>query len=152
MEIIYNTLKEGYDFNISDKWGKEFHFKVLTMQMHFGILSEACEVVTEKGREPYKCSIVNDFDSDIEYCELLLKAKIKKMINVRCLNEGEDGLRINESDMLRGRFEWNDDFSDTKFEYYLVIDGRRITFEKLERLIQPYEGWQIEIKLTEPND
>lgn len=29
--------------------------------------------------------------------------------------------------MLRGRIEWNDDFSDTEFDRVFVIDGKRIT-------------------------
>jgi hypothetical protein len=40
--------------------------------------------------------------------------------------------------MLRGRIDWNDDFSDTEFDRIFVIDGRRITLEAFGRLFEPF--------------
>jgi len=38
-------------------------------------------VVNEKDREPYHFQVLNAYDADIEYCELLLKAKIKEGVD-----------------------------------------------------------------------
>ena len=45
--IITDPLKDGYDFFISDKWGKEYHFKIITFDVPSGKLSVAVENADE---------------------------------------------------------------------------------------------------------
>ena len=41
--------------------------------------------------------------------------------------------------MLRGRIEWNNDFSDTEYDRVLIIDGTRITIEEFGQMFeQPF--------------
>lgn len=152
MVIIRSTLEEGYDFYIKDRWGKDYHFKISTFEVPSGLESEAIEVVNEKDREPYLFQVLNDYDADIEHCELLLKAKIKDGINKRYLRKRDGRLEIGKSNMLRGRIEWNDDFSKTNFDTYFVVDGKRITMEDFVELLQPYAGFQFQFSIEDPCD
>ena len=84
--IIYNTLDEGYDFFITDKWGENHHFKILSFMVPSGLLSDAVEVNIEANdrapidREPRLFQVLSDFDADVETAEHRLKAKIQKGI------------------------------------------------------------------------
>jgi hypothetical protein len=143
--FIHSTLEDGYDFFITDRWKKKRHFRIDTFPVPSGILSEAFEVVNEKSREPYRFTVLSDFDTDIEQAELLLKAKIKKGVNRRHLTRDGKRLRINDDQILRGRIASNDDFSDTDFDRILVVDGRRITIEMFYDLLEEYEGWNFKL-------
>jgi len=151
--IIHSTLEEGYDFFITDKWKKKFHFKISTFSVPSGMLSEAIEVVNDKtGLEPYIFTILSDFDSDIEYSEIMLKAKIKKGINQRHLQFENGKLEINNRLELRGRIEWNENLSDSEFEHMFVIDGKRITMEKFGEILQSFPGWNFKFKIFDMTD
>ena len=54
--------------------------------------------------------------------------------------------------MLRGRIEWNDDFSDTTYNRVFIIDGKRITIEEFGQMLEPWEGWQFQFKIVDPYD
>lgn len=152
MVIIHSTLEEGYDFFIKDRWRKDYHFKISTFEVPSGLESEAMEVVNEKDREPYLFQVLNDFDADVEQCELLLKTKIKEGIDKRYLRMRDGKLEIEKSGMICGRIEWNDDFSTTNFDSYFVVDGKRITVEDFVELLQPYEGFHFQFSIKDPSD
>lgn len=141
MVIIYNTLEDGYDFHIKDRWGKDYHFKILTFEVPSGLESEAIEVVNEKDRESYHFQVLNAYDADIEHCERLLKAKIKEGIDKRYLRMRNGRLEISKSDKFCGRIEWNDKFSATNFDTYFVV-----------ALLQPYAGFQFQFSIKDPSD
>jgi hypothetical protein len=145
--FIHSTLDEGYDFFITDRWKKMRHFKISTFPVPVGFLSEAIEVVKGKGKEPYMFSVHSGFDADLEQAELMLKAKIKKGVNRRHLVRDGNRLRISDKQVLRGRIEWNYDYSDTDFDRILVVDGRRITMEMFYRLLEEYEGWNFKLSI-----
>ena len=54
--------------------------------------------------------------------------------------------------MLRGRIEWNDDFSDTEYDRVFVIDGKRITMDEFGRMLEPWEGWCFQFKILDRCD
>ena len=54
--------------------------------------------------------------------------------------------------MLRGRIEWNDDFSDTEYDRVFIIDGKRITIEEFGQMLEPYEGFHFQFKILDPCD
>ncbi len=146
---IHSTLEEGYDFCITDKWSKKFHFKIATFPGPSGLVSEAIEV---DNSSPYTFSIFSDSEADIEHCELLLKAKIKRGINRRYLEENNRKIEINENMELAGRIEYNDDVSDSNFEKNFVIDGKKITIEKFTEMLDSYEGWNFKFKIFDRFD
>ena len=73
----------------------------------------------------YKFNILLDPDTVPEVAREILIMKIKKGINRRHLKKRGDSWKIGAKDVLRGRIESNDDFSDTEFERVFVIDGKR---------------------------
>ncbi|MDO9547778.1 MAG: hypothetical protein Q7J65_02295 [Candidatus Marinimicrobia bacterium] len=145
--LEHSTLEEGYDFFVTDRWKKKYHFKISYFPVPVGFLSEAVEVVTGKRKEPYMFAVLSDFDSDLEQAELMLKAKIKRGVNRRHLVQDGKRLRISDSQVVRGRIEWNDDLSDTRFDRILVVDGRKITMEMLYDLLEEYEGWNFKLSI-----
>ena len=150
--FIHSTLDEGYDFFITDRWKKKRHFRISTFPVPVGYLSEAIEVVTGSGKEPYMFTILSDFDADLEQAELMLKAKIKKGINRRHLVQDGNRLRISDDQILRGRITSTDDLSDTQFDRILVVDGRKITMEMFYRMLEEYEGWNFKLSIHDRSE
>lgn len=104
--FTHSTLEEGSDFFITDKWKKKRHFKISTFLCPGGQISEAIEVVKNGKDEPYEFSILSPFNSDIEYAELQLKAKIKRGINKRYLSSYHGSITLKEDNELVGRISW----------------------------------------------
>jgi hypothetical protein len=145
--IIHSTLEDGEDFFITDRYKKKYHFKISVFDVPSGVVAEAMQVVSGNGQEPYLFHMLFDFDVDQEYAELKLKQKIKKGIDKRYLQVRNKELSINKSETLVGRLEWNDNMNDTEFDSMLVVDGKRITIEKLVKLLEPYGGFNIKITI-----
>ncbi len=151
--IIHNTLKEGYDFFITDKWNKKYHFKIATFDVPSGLLSEALEVINNnKDFEPRVFQILSDFDGDIEKAEFQLKAKIKKGINRRYLHLKDGKYAICDDYELAGRFLWDDNLNNSRFDFFFEIDGKRITIEKFIDLLQGFEGWNFKFQIIDSTD
>jgi len=149
----HSTLDEGYDFIIIDKWKKKYHFKISTFECPSGFVSEAIEVIDKKkDNEPRIINVLNDFDSDTEKSELLLKAKIKREINQRHLKSENGNLQISDDWQLRGNISWNDNMTDTEFNTKFVIDGKRITVEQFLKMIEPFSGFNFKFKILDPSD
>jgi hypothetical protein len=145
--FTHSTLEEGYDFIIVDKWKKKRHFKISTFPCPGGLLSEAIEVIKDKNAEPYEFSIVSQFDSDVEYAELKLKAKIKRGINKKYLVNYEGRLIIGKRNEIVGRISWDQIADDGSM--VLVIDGKRITKDQFWQLLSSYEGWQLKLNIID---
>jgi hypothetical protein len=151
--IIHSTLDEGYDFFITDKWKKKYHFKISTFEVPSGLLSEAIEVIVSSPKsEPRTFQVLSDFDADIEKAEMLLKAKIKKGINQRHIKIENGELTICDDEVLRGKIGWTKDLSDTEFNTIFEIDGKRITIEKFLDLLAPYGGFNFKFKIYDPSE
>lgn len=149
----HSTFDEGCDYFTTDKWRKKYHFRISSFPVPSGLLSEALEIVDENGkREPYTFTILSDFDEDEEYAELMLKAKIKKGINQRHLKNVNGKLVIGNDQTLRGRIESTDGFSVSQFDYYFVIDGKRISIENFVDFLKPFEGWNFKFQIIDSAD
>jgi hypothetical protein len=147
--IIHSTLESGFDFKIKDKWKKEFHFKIAVFPVPSGLEGEAIEV-KEDGSEGYIFNVLYDFDTDEEYIIEQLINKIKKSLNIHHLVKEYGRWGISDEGILRGRIEYNDNYSDTDYNKIFVIDGKRITIEEFINMLEPYEGWQIKLKILDP--
>lgn len=137
--FTHSTLEEGYDFTITDKWKKTRHFKISSFPCPSGLLSEAIEVVKNKNAEPYEFTILSPFDTDIEYAELQLKAKIKRGINKRYLKKYEGCLCLGNDNEIVGRIIWDQIADDGSM--VLAVDGKRLTKDQFWELLSSYEGW-----------
>ena len=153
MTIIHSTLEEGYDFFITDKWNKKYHFKIATFEVPSGLLSEAFEVIDNNvDNEPRIFNVLSDFDSDIEKAELLLKEKIKKGINKRYLDYKDGNYSIGQDLEVAGRILWDDKLINSGFDYFFQIDNKKITIEKFIDMLKGVEGWNFKFQILDPSD
>ena len=142
----HSTLEEGYNFYITDRYKRKYHFKISSFHVPTGLLSEALEVVEgDKGREPHIFHILSDFDADEEYAEMRLKAKIKKGIDKRYLKKRDGKMTIKGLKGMGGRIDWTDNRSDTEFDHILVVDGKRVTIENFAEMIQMFGGFNFRL-------
>ena len=82
-------------------------------------------------------------------CQKQRSTSERKKRNLKNIgSEWEIGAR----DILRGRIDWNEDFSDTDFDRVFVIDGKRITIEDFGRMLEAYEGWRFKFQILDPCD
>ncbi|MGM0647575.1 MAG: DUF7713 domain-containing protein [Bacteroidota bacterium] len=146
--IIHSTLENGYDFFITDKWNKEYHFKIATFDVPSGLLSEAYEVIDDNSEdEPRIFHILSNFDSDIETAELQLKGKIKKGINKRYLDFKDGEYSISDDLELAGRILGDESLNNSEFDCFFQIDGKKITVEKFIDLLKEVEGWNFKFQI-----
>ena len=149
--IVHSTIESGRDIFIEDQWKWEYHFKIASFPVPTGLASEAIEVKKDNS-VGYMFNILSDFDADPELAEERLIKKIKRGINRRHLKNQNGKWEIGAKNMLRGRIEWNDDFSNTEYDRAFVIDGKRITMEEFGRMLEPWEGWCFQFKILDRCD
>ncbi|MFA9392209.1 MAG: hypothetical protein ACERKD_20525 [Prolixibacteraceae bacterium] len=150
--ITHSTLNQGYDFFITDKWKKKYHFKILTFNVPSGVFSEAIEVIKykrESANEPRIFHVLADFDADIENTELLLKAKIKKGINKRYLNYKNGIPSICDDMKITGRILSGDQPMDSQFDYYFAIDGKKISIENFLEMLDCVVGYNFKFQILD---
>ncbi|NQU33125.1 MAG: hypothetical protein HQ521_07810 [Bacteroidetes bacterium] len=149
--IIHSTLEQGYDFYITDKWQKKYHFKISTFAVPSGLLSEAIEV-TDSNNVLRTFRVLSEFKADIEKSELLLKAKIRKGINQKHLNIVEGEISITDEQILRGAIGSTNNLSDTDFNTTLEIDGKRITIEEFVKMLDIFGGFNFKFQIVDSAD
>lgn len=149
--IITEPLKEGYDFFITDKWGKEYHFKIISFDVPSGKLSVAIEVAEEtETYHPRKIEVLSDYDVDIEFAELQLKAKIKNEINQKSLKVNTEGFLEIKEDCFQGVIlaDWEMDISEPLFS----VDGNKITAQQFSKMLSPYGNFKFRFEIIDPSE
>ncbi|MCW3789395.1 DUF7713 domain-containing protein [Plebeiibacterium sediminum] len=149
--IITDPLKDGYDFFITDKWEKEYHFKIITFDVPSGKLSIAVEDAEETDNYyPRKMEVLSDYDVDIEAAELRLKAKVKNEINQKSLRMNDKGNFVVKDNSLQGVVlaDWGMDISKPLFS----VDGKKISAQQLSRLLSPYCSFKFRLEIIDPNE
>ncbi len=149
--VIHSTLESGEDLLLKDRWKREYHFKLATFELPSGLIAEAIEV-KKNILEGYHFKMMFDFYTDPEFAKEQLIKKIKRGINQRHLTKLSGKWRIGKKDILRGRILWNDDFKDTSNDRVFIIDGKRITLENFNTMLEEWEGWHFEFKILDPYD
>lgn len=151
--IIHSTLEDGYDFFISDQWNKKYHFKINTFDVPSGLFSEAYEVLEiNADDEPRIFHLISNYDADIEKAELQLKAKIKKGINRRYLENNDGYYSICDELEVAGRILWDDKHVNTGFDHYFQIDGKKITIEKFLNILEGFEGYNFKFRIMDTTE
>lgn len=150
-KVIQSTLESGEDIFVNDQWKREYHFKIASFPVPTGFATEAIEV-KEDNSPRYIFKILSDFATDPEIAKEILIKKIIRGLNRRHLKKRNGEWKIGGNNMLRGRVEWNDDFSDTEFGKIFVIDGKRITIEEFGELFDAWEGWHFQLKMLDSTD
>ncbi len=139
------------DVYITDRWKRQYHFKMTPYAVPGGILFDAIEV-KEDNSTGYRFSRRIDFSEDMEFARQAFLEKIRKRINQRHLKKHQGKWEIGARDILRGRIGWNDDLSDTNFGKVLVIDGKRITIEEFGDMLEAYEGFRFKFQFLDPDE
>lgn len=148
--IIHSTLDEGYDFFITDKWNKQYHFKIASFHVPSGLLSEAYEVIdNDIDNEPRIFHIQSSFDFDTEKAELHLKEKIKKGINKRYLDYKDGRYSVCNDLEVAGRILWDDNVVFSGSNYCFEIDGKKITIEEFFDMLKCVEGWNFKFRIID---
>jgi len=151
--FVHDTLKDGTDFYVKDKAGKEYHFKISSLVAGPGLLSEAIEVkddVDDQNR--YIFRILSEFATEPEVATLKLKAKILRSINRTHMIKMNNEWQISEERNLSGRITSALDEPDTTHKMVLIIDGKRITIEEFARMIEMYEGFDFSFQIVESSE
>jgi hypothetical protein len=149
--ITHNPLKDGYDFFITDHWNKEYHFKILTFEVPSGMLSIAIETCEETEiYYPRKIEVLSDFYADIEHAELLLKAKIKKAINLKSLKLSDNNFEI-VGNTLRGEILIEHDCNAMN-ETIFGVDGYKISIQQLCNMLAPCTSFNFKLEIIDPSD
>jgi hypothetical protein len=149
---VHSTLESGQNFFIEDQWKRKYHFRIASFLTPTGLAFEAIEVKNDDSSVGYMFNQLFDYETDPEIAEQILIKKIKKGLNQRHLKKYGSKWEIGKRDTLRGRIEWNEDFSDTDFDRVFVIDGQRITIEEFGRMFEPFEGFNFVFKIKDPYD
>jgi len=148
---IHNPMKDGKDRYVVDQWKRKYHFKVSSFFVPTGLASIAVEV-TKNDDPGYEFKILSDMDIEPELAEEALLKKVRTGLNRRHLTKEGGRLVVGAKGVLRGGIGYNDDFSDTKFDRIFVIDGKRITMEKFNDLLEEFEGWNFKLQIVDPSD
>lgn len=149
---IHSTLESGQDFIIEDQWKRRYHFRIASFLVTTGLAFEAIEIKKDDSPVGYRFNQLFDLETDPKIAEQIFIKKIRKGLNQRHLKKSGSKWEIGKRDMLRGRIEWNDDFSDTDFDRVFIIDGKRITIEEFGGMFEPFEGFNFVFKIKDPYD
>jgi hypothetical protein len=147
--FVHSTLDDGEDIYITDQWKRKYHFRMASFPAPTGLAFEAIEVKDDNS-PGYQFNHLFDFDTDLEVAAQTFLKKIRKGLNQRHLKKKGSKWEIGARDILRGRIDWNEDFSDTDFDRVFVIDGKRITIEDFGRMLEAYEGWRFKFQIAAP--
>jgi hypothetical protein len=149
--ITTSPLEDGYDFYISDRWGKEYHFKIISFDVPSGMSSVAVEVAEEtEVYYPRRIEILSDDDTDIEFAELQLKGKIKEEINQKSLKKRDNGAFEYEENSLSGIIlaAHEEGISEPLF----AVDGRKITVQQFWDMLSPYCTFKFKFEIIDPGE
>jgi len=149
--FVHSTLNDGEDIYITDQWKRNYHFRMASFPTPTGLAFEAIEV-KDDNFPGYQFNHLFDFDTDLKVAAQIFLRKIRKGLNQRHLKKIGSKWEIGARDILRGRIDWNEDFSDTDFDRVFVIDGKRITIEDFGHMLEAYEGWRFKFQILDPYD
>jgi hypothetical protein len=108
-----------------------------------GHVMEAFEEETEGFG--YQFKVMGPEESDAMALFRELYARMRRGLDRRYLKEGEFGLQLVEGDALMGRIEMD----VNTHEPVLVVDGRPRSWEDIGRLLLSYEGWHVDVQITD---
>jgi hypothetical protein len=153
-EMAHHT---GLDFgevkfeplHLSDANGTvhEFHFRVLLFGDQLSL--EAFDSTSEEEPSGYRFQILGDPLSDQFVLLGKLIEKMCRLLAVAHVRESDLGFQIVD-ETVRGRLEW--DGEEDSHRPCVVIDGRRVEWDELGRMLMPFEGWQFKLEVRDPSD
>jgi hypothetical protein len=110
---------------------------------------EAFDATIEEQPSGYRFQILGDPLSDQFVLLGKLIEKMRRLLAVAHVREGDFGLQIVD-ETVRGRIE--SDGGEDSLGPCVVIDGRRVEWDELGRMLMPFEGWQFKLEVCDPSD
>jgi hypothetical protein len=135
--------------HLSDASGNvhEFHFRSLLLGDKISL--EAFDAIGEKQPSGYRFQILGDPHTDQFVLLGKLIEKMRRLLAVAHVRQGDLGLQI-DNETIRGRIEWDGD--EHSRMPCVVVDGRRVEWEELGRMLMTFEGWQFKLEVSDPSD
>jgi hypothetical protein len=133
---------------IADRTGTvhQFHFRPRLMG---DIVALDAFELRDGNPSGYKFMSVGDPEGELFSLLGQLIQKIRRMLSVRHIEDGEHGLQIIDQ-TVRGRIEW-DEATDGETPL-VIVDGREISWEALGRRMMTFEGWQFKLEIRDSSD
>ena len=122
----------------------EFHIRSRLMGIHVAL--EAFELIDEHPGG-YRFQAIGDPEDDLMALLGKLIEKMRRALAIKHIEDCETGLQIANHQIVRGLIEW-DDASDGRVPL-LLIDGRKISWEELGRMLMSFEGWQFKLEIRD---
>ena len=125
----------------------EFHFRSLL----FGDKLSLEAFDSTSGEEPsgYRFQIVGDPLSDQFVLLGKLIEKMRRLLAIAHVRDSDLGLQIVDETVC-GRIEWDGEVDSHR--PCVIIDGRRVEWDELGRMLMPFEGWQFKLEVCDPSD
>ena len=125
----------------------EFHFRSLLFGDKLSL--EAFDLTSEEEPSGYRFQIIGDPQSDQFVLLGKLIEKTRRLLAVVHVRDSDLGLQIVD-ETVRGRIEWDGDENSRR--PCVVIDGRRVEWDELGRMLMTFEGWQFKLEVRDPSD
>jgi hypothetical protein len=125
----------------------EFHFRSLLFGDKLSL--EAFDSTSEEEPSGYRFQIIGDPRSDQFVLLGKLIEKMRRLLAVVHVRDSDLGLQIVD-ETVRGRIEWDGD--ENSHRPCVVIDGRRVEWDELGRMLMTFEGWQFKLEVRDPSD
>jgi len=110
---------------------------------------EAFDSASEEEPSGYRFQILGEPLPDQFVLLGKLNEKMRRMLANTHVRDSDLGLQIVD-ETVRGRIEW-DGIEDSR-RPCVIIDGRRVEWDKLGRVLMPFEGWQFKLEVCDPSD
>ena len=125
----------------------DFHFR--THLFGIGVAIDAFEL---RNGEPtgYSFQIIGEREVDQLVLLGRLVEKMRRALSIKHLKDGDYGLQIADSGVVRGRIEW-DDSHDGQLPL-LVIDGREINWNEFGYMLMSHEGAQFRLTIADQSE
>jgi len=126
---------------------QEFHFQSLLLGDKLSL--EAFDSARKEESSGYRFQILGEPLSDQFVLLRKLIEKMRRMLANIHVRDSDLGLQIVDK-TARGRIEW-DGIEDSR-RPCVIIDGRRVEWDELGRMLMPFEGWQFKLEVCDPSD
>jgi hypothetical protein len=134
---------------LSDANGAVHEFRFRSLLFGDKLSLEAFDVTIEEQPSGYRFQILGDPLSDQFVLLGKLIEKMRRLLAVAHVREGDFGLQIVD-EPVRGRIE--SDGGEHSLGPCVVIDGRRVEWGELGRMLMPFEGWQFKLEVRDPSE
>ncbi|MHB8131919.1 MAG: DUF7713 domain-containing protein [Mobilitalea sp.] len=133
-------------YQSKDLDGKMHVFEIEKQIFFYGIKWLANEIKNGEV-QGYQFGLYADLDDNPMESLQKLYSKIKKGLSKKYIKKAGHGFFSLPGDKFAGRIEWDEENNGEVPR--LVIDGKIYSWHQVGRMLMAYEGWTVELKVTE---